>query len=120
MRSRTLAIVLALVGIAFACFVEYGTVRAADVERSFGLFIFEAGPWALLFVLSLLSPYVRVLAIVGCILLALDIYAYYSVFVVTPQENAAVIYLYKPFYGLALVAVAVLAAFLIAHRGERR
>ncbi len=120
MRSRTLAIVLALVGIAFAAFVEYGTVRAADVERSFGLFVFEAGPWALLFVLSLLSPYGRVLAIIGFVLLALDFYAYYSVFVTTPREKAAVIYLYKPFYGLALVAVAVLAGFLIAHRGEQR
>jgi hypothetical protein len=119
MRSRTLAIVLALVGIAFAGYVEYGTLRAADVERSFGLFVFEAGPWVLLFVLSLLSPYGRVLAIIGFVLLALDLYAYYSVFVTGPPEKA-VIYLYKPFFGLALVAVAVLAGFLIAQRGEQR
>ncbi len=120
MRSWTLAIVLALVGIAFAAFVEYGTVRAAEVEGSFGLFVFEAGPWALLFVLALLSPYARVLAIIGFVLLALDLYAYYSVFVTASREKAAVIYLYKPFYGLALVAVGVLAGFLIAHRGEQR
>ena len=114
MHSRTLAIVLALVGIAFAAFVEYGTARAADVERSFGFFIFEAGPWVLLLVLSLLSPYSRALAITGFVLLALDLYAYYSVFVTTQREKAAVIYLYKPFYGLALVAAGVLAGFLVA------
>ena len=100
MRSWTLAIVLALVGIAFAAYVEYGTARAADVERSFGLFVFEAGPWALLFVLALLSPFARVLAIIGFVLLALDLYAYYSVFVAASREKRRVIYLYKPFYGL--------------------
>jgi hypothetical protein len=120
MRIRTLAIVLALIGIAFAAFVEYGTVRAADVERSFGLFVFEAGPWALLLVLSMLSPYARVLAVIGGILLALDLYAYYAVFVTTPGETTAVIYLYKPFYGLALVAVGVLAGFLISRSGDQR
>lgn len=114
MRARTLAIVLALIGIAFAAFVEYGTTRAADVERSFALFVFEAGPWALLLVLALLSPYARMLAAIGFIVLALDLYAYYAVFVATHGETSAVIYLYKPFYGLALVAVAVLAGFLIS------
>jgi hypothetical protein len=114
MPARALAIVLALLGIAFAAFVEYGTARAADVERSFALFIFEAGPWAVLLVLSLASPYVRILAAVGVVLLALDLYAYYAVFVAAQGELAAVIYLYKPFYGLALIAVSMLAAFLLS------
>jgi hypothetical protein len=103
MRARSLAIVLALIGIAFAAFVEYGTVRAADVERSFALFVFEAGPWAVMLVM-----------------LALDVYAYYAVFVLAHGEASAVIYLYKPFYGLALVGAGVLAGFLMARAGAPR
>ena len=113
MRARSLAIVLALIGIAFAAYVEYGTARAADVERSFPLFVFEAGPWALLLVLALLSPFARSLAAVAVLLLALDLYAYFVVFVVPHAETSAVIYLYKPFYGLALVAAGALAGFLV-------
>ena len=114
MRARSLAVVLALIGIAFAAFVEYGTARAADVERSFALFVFQAGPWALLLVLALLSAFARTLATMAVILLALDLYAYYAVFVATHGEASAVIYLYKPFYGLALVAVGMLAGFLVS------
>jgi hypothetical protein len=120
MRARTLAIVLALIGIAFAAYVEYGTARAADVERSFGLFVFEAGPWALLLVLALLSPFARTLAAVGAVLLALDVYAYIVVFMVTSTPTSAVIYLYKPFYGFALVAAGVLAGFLMARANAPR
>ena len=114
MRARSLAIVLALIGIAFAAYVEYGTARAADVDRSFALFVYEAGPWAALLVLALLSPFARMLAATAFVLLALDLYAYYIVFAVPQGETAAVIYLYKPLYGLAMVAVGVLAGFLIA------
>ena len=71
MRARTFAIVFAVIGIAFAAFVEYGTARAADVDRSFAYFVCEASPWALLLVLALLSPYSTTLAAVGVILLAL-------------------------------------------------
>jgi hypothetical protein len=115
MRARFLAVFLALIGIAFAAYVEYGTTRAADVDRSFALFVFEAGPWAALLVLALLSPFSRMLVAVAVVLLALDIYAYCTVFAVTQGGAAAVIYLYKPFYGLALVAVGVLAGYLISH-----
>lgn len=114
MRARTFAIVFAVIGIAFAAFVEYGTARAADVDRSFAYFVFEASPWALLLVLALLSPYSTTLAAVGVILLALDLYAYYAVFLSAQGASAAMIYLYKPFYGFALVAVGVLAGFLLS------
>ena len=114
MRARSLAIVLAVIGVAFAAFVEYGTARAADVERSFAWFVFQAGPWVLLLVLALLSTFARTLATMAVILLALDLYAYYAVFVATHGETSAVIYLYKPFYGLALVATGVVAGFLVA------
>jgi hypothetical protein len=114
MRSRTVAIALALLGIAFAAFVEYGTTRAPDIERSFALFVFEAGPWALLLVLAMLSPYACAMATIGVILLALDFYAYYVVFIAPQNDTSAVIYLYKPLQGLALVAMGMLAGFLIA------
>ena len=120
MRARSLAIVLAIIGIAFAVYVEYGTTRAADVERSFGLFVFEAGPWALLLVLALLSPFVRTLNAIALILLALDVFAYYIVFIASQNETSAVIYLYKPFYGFAVVAVGVLAGVLIARANAPR
>jgi len=120
MRPRPLAIILALVGIAFAAFVEYGTTRAAGIERSFGLFVFESGPWVLLLVLALLSPFARVLAVVSVLLLALDCYAYATVFLVPHGDRSAVIYLYKPFFGLALVAVGVLAGFLLSRPHARK
>jgi hypothetical protein len=120
MRARTLAILVALIGIAFAAYVEYGTTRAADVERSFGLFVFEAGPWALLLALALLTPFSRTLAAMAVALLALDLYAYYAVFAAMHDQTSAVIYLYKPFYGLALVAAGVLAGFLVARANAPR
>ena len=120
MRARSLAIVLALIGIAFAAFVEYGTVRAADVERSFPLVVFEAGQWAPLLVLALLTTFARTLATMAIIMLALDLHAYYAVFVATQGETSAVVYLYKPFYGTALVAAGVLAAFLVSRTSASR
>ena len=117
MRARSLAILLALIGIAFAAYVEFGTARAADVERSFAMFVFEAGPWALLLVLALLSPFAKTLAAVGVVLMVLDVCAYFAVFVGTNAPTSAVIYLYKPFYGLALVAAGALAGFLVARAG---
>ena len=112
--ARALAVVLALAGIAFAAYVEYGTIRAADIERSFSYFAFEAVPAVVLLVLALLSPFARLLAVAGVLLLALDAVAYHRVFVEPEGTAAAVIYLYKPLYGLAIVGVAVLAGFLIA------
>ena len=112
-RYRATALVLALAGIAFAAFVEYGTPRAADVERSFGWFAYEAGPFVLLAVLAVLSPFGRALAVVGVILLGLEAFAYYRVFVLAPDEGAALIYLHKPFYGIVVVALGVLAGFLV-------
>lgn len=120
MRARTFAIILAVIGIAFAAFVEYGTTRAADVDRSLAVFVFQAGPWVLLLVLSLLSPYPKTLAAMGVILLALDVYAYFAVFVAAQGEAAAMIYFYKPFYGFALVAVGVLAGFLVSRQRAPR
>jgi hypothetical protein len=114
MRARSLAIVLAIIGIAFAAYVEYGTERAADVERSFALFVFEAGPWVLLLILALLSPFARTLTAIAVILLALDLYAYFVVFIAPQGVTSAVVYLYKPFYGFALVVVGAFAGFLIA------
>ena len=110
---RAVALILALAGIAFAAFVEYGTPRAADVERSFGWFAYEAGPFVLVAVLAVLSPFGRSLLIVVAILLGLEFFAYYRVFVLAPDEDAALIYLHKPFYGLLVVAVGLLAGFLV-------
>lgn len=120
MRARTVALVLALAGIAFAAYVEFGTTRAADVERSFGLFVFEAGPWVLLLVLAALTPFAKALAPIAVALMALDVYAYHTVFVAPRGDTSAVVYLYKPFYGLALVAAGVLAGFLVARAGAPR
>ena len=110
---RAVALALALAGIAFAAFVEYGTPRAADVERSFGWFAYEAGPFVLVAVLAVLSPFGRSLLIVVAVLLGLEFFAYYRVFVLPPDEDAALIYLHKPFYGLLVVAVGLLTGFLV-------
>jgi hypothetical protein len=118
-RYRSIAVLLAVIGVAFAAYVEYGTPRAADVERSFGWFAFEAGPYVLAGILALLSPFWRALAIAGVLMLVLDAYAYYVVFMLPLTEDAPLIYLRKPFYDVGIVAVAMLAAFLIGRSRER-
>jgi len=110
--------VIALLGVAFAAYVEYGTPRAADVERSFGWFAYEAGPFVVAGVIAVLSPYGRALCVVGLAMLALEAYAYYVVFVQSPVGDAALIYLRKPFIALAIVATGMLAGFLIARARE--
>jgi hypothetical protein len=119
MHGRILAILIGVIGIAFAAYVEYGTVRAAEIERSFGWFAFEAAPWVLLLVLALLSPFARALSAAGVLLLGYDVYAYYQVFVLPEGRASAVVYLYKPLYGFALVGVAILAGFLITRPRAR-
>jgi hypothetical protein len=112
--NRATALVIALIGIATAAFIEFGTPRAADVERSFGWFAYEAGPWVLIGILALLSPFARVLSLIGVLLLMVEAYAYLSVFVRTGNQDAALIYLFKPFYALAIIGAGVLAGFLVA------
>ena len=116
---RASAVLIALLGVVAAGYVEYGTARAADVERSFGLFAFEASPFVLAAILALLSPYVRALLVVCLAMLALEAYAYYTVFVLPLTEDAPLIYLRKPFYGLAMIAVGMLAGFLLARGREQ-
>jgi hypothetical protein len=115
---RAVAVVIALLGVAFAAYVEYGTPRAVDVERSFGWFAFEAGPYVLAAILAVLSPFGRALCIVGLAMLALEAYAYYVVFMLPLTDDAALIYLRKPFYGLAFIAAGMLAGFLLARARE--
>jgi hypothetical protein len=119
MRGRSIAILFSVIGLAFAAYTEYGTERAADIERSFGWFAYEAGPWAALLALALFSPFVRTVAALGVVLLAFDLFAYYQVFMSPQGSELAVVYLYKPFYGFAVVGVGILAGFLIARSRQR-
>ncbi len=120
MNTRRIpAIVIALIGLAAAAYVEYGTPRAAEVERSFGWFAYEAGPWIVVAVLAALSPFARSLIFVALAMLAMEVYAYYVVFRAPDGANAAIIYLFKPFYDLAVLAAGVLAGFLIARTREK-
>ena len=118
--NRATAFVIACIGLAVAAFIEYGTPRAMDVERSFGWFAYEAGPWVMVGILALLSPFARALSLVGVLLLAFEAFAYFTVFIrVGRDDDAALVYLFKPFYALAVIAVGVLASFLLS-RGQRR
>ena len=117
--SRSIAVTLAVVGVLAAAYVEYGTPRAADVERSFGLFAFEASPYVLAGILALLSPFTRALAIACGAMLALEAYAYYTVFVLPLTEDAPLVYLNKPLYSLGMIAVAMLAGFLFSRSRAR-
>lgn len=119
MSSRALAVALALLGVVAAAYVEYGTPRAADVERSFGLFAFEASPYVLAAILALLSPFSRALAIACAAMLALEAYAYYTVFVLPLTDDAPLVYLHKPLYGLGMIAVAMLGGFLFSRSRAR-
>lgn len=118
--SRIAAVVLAIIGVALAAYVEFGSPRAANVERSFGWFAYEAGPWVLLGVLALLSPFARALAAVGIVMLAIELFAYARVFVAPDGFENAIIYYYKPFYDMAVIAAGVLAGFLLGSARSRR
>lgn len=119
-RYRILSIALALVGLACAAYVEFGTRRPGDVERSFGWFAFEAGPYVVALVLAWLSTFWRALSVAGILALGLEAYAYYVVFFAPVTDDAALIYLRKPFYHLAIIAILLLAAFLIGRRAPAR
>ena len=106
---RIIAIVIALLGVMFAAYVEFGTPRRGDVERSFGLFAYEASPFVVAGILALLSPFGRTLCAVGLAMLALEAYAYYVVFVLPLAADTALIYLRKPFFDLAIIATGMLA-----------
>lgn len=118
MTARVTPVVLALAGIAAAAYIEYMTPRAADFEPSFGVFAYNAGPYVLLGVLALFSPFARALSVAGIAMLVLEVYAYFTVFVQTPTPEALMVYLYKPFVGLAIVATAMLAGFLVSRARE--
>jgi hypothetical protein len=117
---RIIAVVVALLGVAFAAYVEYGTPRAVDVERSFGWFAYEAGPFIVAGVIAVLTPNGRALCFVGLAMLVVEAYAYYVVFVLNPVGDAAIIYLRKPFIDLAIIATGMFAGFLVARARESR
>ena len=110
---RIIAVVIALLGVMFAAYVEFGTPRLGNVERSFGLFAYEASPFIVAGVLAVLSPFGRTLCAIGLLMLGLEAYAYYVVFVLPLAADTALIYLRKPFFDLAIIATGMLAAFLI-------
>ena len=118
--SRIAAIVIAVIGVVMAAYVEFGSPRAADVERSFGWFAYEAGPWVVLGILALLSPFVRAMLAVAIVMLAIEVVAYARVFVATDGFENAIIYYYKPFYDMAVIAAGVLAGFLLSRKRARR
>lgn len=118
--SRITAVVLAIIGVTLAAYVEFGSPRAANVERSFGWFAYEAGPWVVLGVLALLSPISRALAAVGIVMLAIELFAYARVFVAPDGFENAIIYYYKPFYDMAVISAGVLAGFLLGRGRTRR
>jgi hypothetical protein len=118
--SRIAAVLLAIIGVAMAAYVEFGSPRAAEVERSFGWFAYEAGPWVVLGVLALLSPFARAMAAVAIVMLAVEVFAYARVFVAPDGFQNAIIYYYKPFYDMAVIAAGVLAGFLLGKSRSRR
>ncbi len=118
--SRIAAIVIALIGVAIAAYIEFLSPRAANVERSFGWFAYEAGPWVVLGVLALLSPFARALLAVGIVMLAIEVFAYARVFVAPDGFENAIIYYYKPFYDMAVIAAGVLAGFLLGRARPKR
>ena len=118
--GRIAAIAIAVIGVVFAAYVEFGSPRAADVERSLGWFAYEAGPWVVLGILALLSPFVRAMLAVAIVMLAIEVVAYARVFVATDGFENAIIYYYKPFYDMAVIATGVLAGFLLSRKRARR
>jgi len=117
--SRFAAVALAVLGVAIAAYVEFGSPRAENVDRSFGWFAYEAGPWVLLGVLALLSPFSRALVAVAIVMLGVEIFAYMRVFVAPNGFENAIVYYYKPFYDMGVIAAGVLAGFILGKSRTR-
>ena len=65
---------------------------------------------------ALLSPFWRALALAGVLALVLEGLRVWSVFVSPLGDDAPLIYLRKPFYHLAIIAILLLGAFLLSRR----
>ena len=117
-RSRVLALVVAAIGLAIAAYVEFAMTSAAAPDR-FGWFIYEAGAWLLLLVVGPFLPVGRTVLVGALFALGLEAFAFYRVFVMSPDSDAAAIYLWKPLVQLALIAAAWLAGYLTYLRAQR-
>jgi len=117
--SRVLALLVAAIGLAISAYVEFAMTSAAAQDR-FGWFIYEAGAWLLLLFVGPFLPVGRTVLVGAVFALALEVFAFYRVFVLAPAgDDAAAIYLWKPLAQLALIAAAWLAGYLTYLRAQR-
>jgi hypothetical protein len=119
-RLRVVAIVIAAIGLAVTAYVEFAMTSAAAQDR-FGWFIYEAGGWLLLLFVGPFLPVGRTVLVGALFALGLEAFAFYRVFVMSPDAvgDAAAIYLWKPLAQLALIAAAWLAGYLTYLRAQR-
>ena len=62
----------------------------------------------------------RVIPSGAIVMLAIEVFAYARVFVAPNGFENAIIYYYKPFYDMAVIAAGVLAGFLLGKSRARR
>ena len=117
-RSRGLALAIAAIGLGITVYVEFGMTAAAAPDR-FGWFVYEAGAWLLLLVVGPFVPVGRTVLVGALFALGLEVFAFYRVFVMSADSDAAAIYLWKPLAQLALIAAAWLAGYLTYLRAQR-
>lgn len=117
-RSRVLAMVIAAIGLATSAYVEFAMTSAVAPDR-FGWFIYEAGAWLLLLLVGPFLPVGRTVLASALFALGLEAFAVHRVFVMSPDSDAAAIYLWKPLAQLALIAAAWLAGYLTYLRAQR-
>lgn len=117
-RSRRLAMVIALAGLALTAYVEFGLTTATAQDR-FGWFVYEAGAWLALLCIGPFLPVGRTVLAGALIALGLEVFAYWRVFMVQEGAEDAAIYLWKPLAQLALIAAAWLAGYLTYLRAQR-
>ncbi|HVF63293.1 MAG TPA: hypothetical protein VNE58_04795 [Casimicrobiaceae bacterium] len=117
-RSRALALVIAALGLALVAYVEFAMTSASASDR-FGWFVYEAGAWLLLLCVGPFLPIGRTVLVGACLALGLEAFAFYRVFVLTPQTDAAAIYLWKPLVQLVVIAATGFAGYLTYLKAQR-
>jgi hypothetical protein len=121
-RSRVLAWVLCVAGIALSAFV--GFVEGEGTSDWLFPLAFIIGPWLVLAAFCLWWRRSRGLATAGLLLLASEIYIYYSVIIAPQSSTDALVYMVKPFLQvLLLLPVGLLVGWvgdkLVAYEAER-
>lgn len=117
-RIRIVALLIALIGLALNVYVEYALTKTEAPDR-FGWFIYESVAWLALLGVGPLLPASISVFVAAALALAVEVVAYWLVFVEPNSVEHAAIYFWKPLLQLAAIAATWLAGYLVYLRAQR-